>query len=144
MDKENVIKSVIQLIQTKESNNNHSFLFDNDISLSLTQLHILDIISSEENVNNQCLKEKLKISAPAVTKATKKLNQIGCIFEDKSQDNKKIYYRLTNKGNKYTKIHQNRHNKILKDYFSILNKYNDEQLKVIDSFIHDLITKLEE
>ncbi|RIM24782.1 MarR family transcriptional regulator, partial [Staphylococcus cohnii] len=97
MDKENVIKSVIQLIQTKESNNNHSFLFDNDISLSLTQLHILDIISSEENVNNQRLKEKLKISAPAVTKATKKLNQIGCIFEDKSQDNKKIYYRLTNK-----------------------------------------------
>ncbi|PTI45365.1 hypothetical protein BU120_05350 [Staphylococcus xylosus] len=143
MNKENVIKSITKLIQIKENQQRHFSLDDNQDNLSITQFHILAIILKEQNVNNRMLKEQLKISAPAITKATKKLIQLEYIAEDKRQDNKKIYYKLLNKGIAYANLHEHMHNQIINKYLSILEKYNDEELATIDIFIKDLTNELE-
>lgn len=143
MNKENVIQSITQLIQIKENHQRNTSLVDNQDKLSVTQFHILAIILKEQNVNNRMLKEQLKISAPAITKATKKLIQLKYIAEDKTQDNKKVYYKLLNKGATYADLHEHMHNQIINKYLSILEKYNDEELATIDSFIKDLTNELE-
>ncbi|RIM66499.1 MarR family transcriptional regulator [Staphylococcus xylosus] len=143
MNKENIIKSITQLIQIKENPQRNLSLDANQDNLSITQFHILAIILKEQNVNNRILKERLKISAPAITKATRKLIQLEYIIEDKKQDNKKIYYKLLDKGIAYANLHEHMHNQIINKYLSILEKYNDEELATIDSFIKDLTNELE-
>ncbi|RIN07704.1 MarR family transcriptional regulator [Staphylococcus xylosus] len=143
MNKESVIKSITQLVQIKENQQHNLSLDDNQDNLSITQFHILAIILKEQNVNNRMLKEQLKISAPAITKATKKLIQLEYIAEDKKQDNKKVYYKLLNKGIAYANLHEHMHNQIINKYLSILEKYNDEELATINSFIKDLTNELE-
>lgn len=143
MNKENIIKSITQLIQIKENPQRNLSLDANQDNLSITQFHILAVILKEQNVNNRILKEQLKISAPAITKATRKLIQLEYIIEDKKQDNKKIYYKLLDKGIAYANLHEHMHNQIINKYLSILEKYNDEELATIDSFIKDLTNELE-
>lgn len=143
MNKENIIQSITQLIQIKENQQRHFSLDNNQDNLSITQFHILAIILKEQNVNNRMLKEQLKISAPAITKATKKLIQLEYIAEDKKRDNKKVYYKLLDKGVAYGNLHERMHNQIIDKYLSILEKYNDEELATIDSFIKDLTNELE-
>ena len=60
-----------------------------DMDLSLTQFHIIEIIDKHEKVNNKFLAEELNVSKPAVTKSIKKLLSKELVVELNNESNKR-------------------------------------------------------
>ena len=87
-----------------------------DMDLSLTQFHIIEIIDKHEKVNNKFLAEELNVSKPAVTKSIKKLLSKELVVELNNESNKReVYYNLTKRGEKLSFIHDDLHKKAVKN-----------------------------
>lgn len=103
-----------------------------------TQKHILMLIS-KENISNKELASSLNISQAAVTKAIKSLIDNNMILSQKDPNDARVLkYTLSDEALFIAKEHENHHMRTIEYYNKILSKYDDNQLKVIDSFLNDL------
>lgn len=142
-----VLKALQELITTRESikrtesSNKKNILFG--VSWTLTQFHIVAFLKENELMNNTILARELNISKPAVTKATKKLLEHKIIKEQQNEGNKKeIFYVLTEKGEVMAAIHEKLHRNAEKQYLSLLESFNKEQLETIILFLKTLTSHL--
>lgn len=144
--REEVIQSLQTFIIERENankNRQQEAVNGKGIDLSLTQFHILDIINREDKVNNKKLVQELKISAPGVSKAIRKLLNLELITQRQIKDNnKERYYDITNRGSVYVGIHDELHEKARSRYLGLLDGYTDEQLETLISFFNKIITSL--
>ena len=100
--------------------------------LSLSQIHCIAIIGDNDGANVTKISNELEMTTGAITKMCKKLFSQG--FVEKYQEtgnNQKVYYRLTELGQKIYGIHKGLHNKIYEDKKSIIEKYDKNAM--IDS-----------
>lgn len=110
---------------------------------TLTQLHIVDIINTNEVANNRMLSDQLAISKPAVTKAVKKLMSHYMLIEVELANNKKeSYYALTEKGKQLAQLHEQLHEKARRKYIEIFEEFSDTELEVIQRFFEVLIKRI--
>lgn len=142
-----VLKALEELITTRESikrtesSNKKNKLFG--VFWTLTQFHIVAFLEENELVNNTLLAKELNISKPAVTKATKKLLEHEIIKEQQNEGNKKeIFYVLTEKGERMATIHEELHKNAEKQYLSLLDSFDKEQLETIILFLNTLTSHL--
>lgn len=105
-----------------------------------TQKHILMLIS-KENISNKELASSLNISQAAVTKAIKSLIDNNMILAQKDPNDARVLkYTLSEDALFVAQEHENHHKRTIDYYKQVLSKYDESQLKVIDSFLNDLNT----
>lgn len=105
---------------------------------TLTQLHILSLINKNNNLmNNASLAAKLNISKPAVTKAINILKNHDLILTTKkSNNNKELYYTLTDDGQKLANVHDQLHEKVKEQYIELFQAFSEEELDVVIRFLN--------
>lgn len=104
---------------------------------TITQLHLLSILQTQGEVNNMYLAEQLRISRPAVTKATAILLKHELIREVRRPQNlKEVYYTLTPAGEQLATIHERLHNRLLEQYEQLFSQFDESELTTIIRFLH--------
>ena len=70
--KREVILKLQQFIIERENADKRQYKKENEeLDLSLTQFHIIELIDNNDKVNNKFLSEMLNVSKPAITKSIK-------------------------------------------------------------------------
>ncbi|MFD1885804.1 MarR family transcriptional regulator [Paenibacillus wenxiniae] len=104
---------------------------------TITQLHLLSILHTQGEVNNMHLAEQLRISRPAVTKATAILLKHELIREVRRLHNlREVYYALTPAGEQLATIHERLHNRLLEQYEQLFSQFDEAELTTIIRFLH--------
>ncbi|PTI74042.1 MarR family transcriptional regulator [Staphylococcus succinus] len=145
--KREVIKSLETFIIERENNNKKRIYKkkEDDIDLSLTQYHIIEIIDKKANVNNKTLSQLLNISAPAISKSMRKLLKQALVYEMHTKENKKEkFYRLTEAGKSFSKVHDELHERATNKYNQILSDFNEAELEAIIKFLNKVTESLKE
>jgi DNA-binding MarR family transcriptional regulator len=121
--------------------NKHELLVgdcDSGADLTSTQEHILMLLNQSQLTNRE-LAEKLVISAPAVTKALKKLQTEGLIASQKDdKDSRHTYWYLTPKAEPIAQEHAHHHEATLATYAEILSEFDADQQATISKFLSKL------
>ncbi|HJF54601.1 MAG TPA: MarR family transcriptional regulator [Limosilactobacillus coleohominis] len=148
----NRIQKTIQLLRAEHSNVHGSKeqqwiqerVTDPDLkkkvlNLSIVSFHVLSALEDGELTGIE-IAEKLSVTRGGVTRAAKKLLQYRLITADKHSDNqRKIYYSLTDVGRKIALIHDEMHESIKeKIVTTLVTKYSDQELAVVAEFMTDL------
>ncbi|EHS04602.1 HTH domain protein [Staphylococcus lugdunensis VCU139] len=109
------------IIERENADKRRKYRRENEnLDLSLTQFHIIELIDKNDKINNKFLAKELNLSKPAVTKSIKKLLSKNLVVELNNEENKReIYYKLTKKGKNfllYTMIYIKKQLKNTKKY----------------------------
>ncbi|MCE3327198.1 MarR family transcriptional regulator, partial [Staphylococcus aureus] len=117
-----ILKSQQFIIERENADKRRQYKKENEeLDLSLTQFHIIELIDNNDKVNNKFLSEMLNVSKPAITKSIKKLLAKGLVVESHNEFNKReVNYSLTQKGKKLSYIHDELHEKSVKKYEEVL------------------------
>lgn len=104
---------------------------------TITQLHLLSILKTQGEANNMYLAEQLRISRPAVTKATAILLKHELIREVRRLQNlKEVYYTLTPAGEQLATIHERLHSRLVEQYEQLFGQFDEAELTTIIRFLH--------
>ncbi len=104
---------------------------------TITQLHLLSILQTQGEANNMYLAEQLRISRPAVTKATAILLKHELIREVRRPQNlKEVYYTLTPAGEQLATIHERLHSRLVEQYEQLFGQFDEAELSTIIRFLH--------
>ena len=114
-------------------------LADTCLSLSIIAFHVLSALEGGEQTG-ATLADQLQVTRGGVTRAAKKLVATKLITANKHEDDqKKIYYALTDDGLTVAKAHDSLHQemrRVISDRLSA--KYSEDDLKLVASFLGDL------
>lgn len=126
--------------------NKHEILLgecESQLKLTSTQEHILMLLSGEGSTNAR-IAEQLKISPAAVTKALKKLQEQALIQSSRAlNDERLVYWSLTEKALPIAKEHETHHRKTLATYHKLGDGFSAEEQKVIARFLSALTEEFE-
>ena len=108
-------------------------------NLSIVALHSLSALVGGEKTGIE-LAESLEVTRGGVTRAARKLKELGLIAAAKhADDQKKIYYRLLPDGATIAAQHDRMHRALERDLVTQLQaRYTPAELKVVARFLHDL------
>ncbi|WP_315073861.1 MarR family transcriptional regulator [uncultured Clostridium sp.] len=114
-----------------------------DMGLMLSEIHTIDCIGKNQLTNATFISKELSMTKGAISKITSKLLKKELIKGNHLENNKKeIYYTLTAKGKEIFKIHEILHKTEREKFVKILNQYDKEGLRIINSFLDDLINEI--
>ncbi|MBS3681239.1 MarR family transcriptional regulator [Ornithinibacillus massiliensis] len=103
---------------------------------TLTQLHIVSAIKAQGSANNTSLSKTLNVSKPAITKAIRKMLENNVVVESRQEENQKeVYYLLTDYGEQLARIHERLHEQARNRYLSLLDNFDEEELETIITFL---------
>lgn len=109
----------------------------NDISLS--ELHVIACIGQQGLMNVTAITESMGMTKGAISKICTKLFNKNFVEKMKMLNNQKeIFFRLTDKGREIYYAHETLHNEAEEEWLSLLDKYTKEELEVIHQFIADV------
>lgn len=112
-------------------------------NLSISEFHVIDCIGKNQLPNATFIAKELAMTKGAISKITAKLIEKDLIRGNRLENNKKeIYYSLTSPGKEAFAIHEKLHEVENKKFIAMLNKYNQEELSTISSFLDDLTNQL--
>ncbi|MFC4653148.1 MarR family transcriptional regulator [Lactococcus nasutitermitis] len=113
-------------------------------SLSVVSFHILSALVTSEKTGVE-LAEILHVTRGGITRATRNLLKFSLITSFQSADDrKKIFYRLTEKGQKFATIHDQMHQEMTQLFEeNLFDKYNETEKNLILKFLTDA-NKVEE
>ncbi|REK76847.1 MarR family transcriptional regulator [Paenibacillus paeoniae] len=118
--------------------------FIEKFSSNLTAVHMIDCIGQHEPINSTGIAEMMNLSKASITKIGAKLLEEGFVKRTQMNDNKKeIYFRLSPQGKKIFELHERLHKLEAERFYRFLDKYSDEELKVIHTFLQDTSTHIE-
>lgn len=136
------LNALQQLIKEKEASQKRRSFSKTDkedsimMDWTLTQLHIVSAIKAQGSANNTSLSKMLNVSKPAITKAIRKMLEKNVVVETRQEENQKeVYYLLTDYGEQLAKIHERLHEKARNRYLSLLDNFNEEELETIITFL---------
>lgn len=136
------LNALQQLIKEREASQKRKSFSrtDNEDSIiqdwTLTQLHIASAIKAQGSANNTSLSKMLNVSKPAITKAIRKMLEKNVVVESRQKENQKeVYYLLTDYGEQLANIHERLHEQARNRYLSLLDNFNEEELETIITFL---------
>lgn len=107
--------------------------------LTLSQIHCISVVGDVVDANVSRIASELAMTTGAITKMCTKLLQQGYVERYQSPGNQqKIYYRLTEEGQRVYHIHQRIHDKVYEDRRSVLSHYNEEEKLIILKFLNEM------
>ena len=108
--------------------------------MTVTMIHVLDVIGQREPVNGITIARQLAITKGGVAKITRKLGEKQLVMREEHPTNKKeIYFRLTDQGKEIFVLHRQLHQDLEERGLHFLSKYSQEELHIIVRFLQDLV-----
>lgn len=109
-----------------------------------SEIHTIAAIGKVNSPNVTGIAEHMHVTKGAISKITKKLQKDGLIATYMLPDNnQKIFFRLTEKGQVLYGEHEKRHMLWLKRDDAFLQKYSKSELRQIENFMSDFNEYLE-
>jgi DNA-binding MarR family transcriptional regulator len=113
-------------------------------AISLAEVHCIDCIGTIVQPNVTKISKTMGLTRGGISKISKKLLGKGLIESYRSPDNnKEIYFRLTESGHSLYVEHQKIHHEVRVKWTTLLTHYNDDELAVILRFITDVTKETE-
>lgn len=110
-----------------------------DKSITINEVHLIDLIGRNQPMNLVKLSELLKVSRSAITQSVRRLIQKNLVVFDFAPNNgKNKYLRLSEKGIEVFKIHKEQQAYIEKSIFSVLNNYSKGELQTVVKLMDDI------
>lgn len=110
-----------------------------DKSITINEVHLIDLIGRNQPVNLVKLSELLEVSRSAVTQSVRRLTKKNLVLFEFAQDNEKNkYLTLSKKGVEVFNIHKEQQEHIEKAIFSVLSNYSEEDLQKVMKLMDDV------
>lgn len=110
--------------------------------ISLAEAHCIDKIGSIECANVTKVAAQMGMTRGAISKISKKLLNKNLIESyQKPENNKEIYFCLTEQGKKVYIEHKKCHNQAQEDKLAILSMYSEAEQLIILRFLNDINRK---
>lgn len=107
--------------------------------INLAEVHCIDWIGMIDRPNVTKIACKMGLTRGAVSKITKKLVAKGFIQRYQgAENNKEIYFRLTEAGQHAYSEHKKRHNRVRQERLSILTAYSSAEQAAILRFLREV------
>ena len=115
---------------------NQEGLFD---KISLAEVHCIDWIGMIDHPNVTKISEKMGLTRGAISKISKKLLSKGLIENYQEPDNnKEIYFQLTESGQSVYDKHKKIHNRARQEWLDFFEHYSDEEQAAILRFFTEI------
>lgn len=143
MDKQiEIIEKVIRLANKINQTNKIPRDYGSGHVLYHSEIHSIEAIHNHDNVNASELSKILGVTNGAINQVTNKLIAKGLAEQYKLNDNnKEVFYRLTELGEKANSGHNEYHKEEYENILQYLNSATEEQIQAINSFLDGLIEK---
>ncbi|KGK87513.1 MarR family transcriptional regulator [Clostridium sp. HMP27] len=110
-----------------------------------SEVHYIECIGRNADPNVTKLAESLYMTRGAISKMTKKLIEKGIIESYQKPDNKKeIYFRLTEKGQRIYKVHEDLHKEFQERDKSVFEQVTEEQFDSMLRFVEQYSKHLDQ
>ena len=110
--------------------------------INLAEVHCIDKIGSMDYSNVTKIAAEMSMTRGAISKITKKLLSKNLIDSyQKPENNKEIYFCLTEQGKKVYTEHKKCHIQAQQEKLSILSTYSDVEQAIILRFLNDINQK---
>jgi DNA-binding MarR family transcriptional regulator len=107
--------------------------------ISLAEVHCIDCIGMIDHPNVTKISEKMSLTRGGISKISKKLLGKGLIESYQEPDNnKEIYFRLTEGGQSVYGEHKKLHSKVRQEWLSFFAHYSDDEQAAILRFFTDI------
>ncbi|AIK37708.1 MarR family transcriptional regulator [Bacillus pseudomycoides] len=125
--------------------NDERFLRETGVSgMSLSELHVIQCIGKKGLMNVTAITEEMGMTKGAISKICTKLFNKQFVEKMKMLDNQKeIFFRLTDNGNEIYMAHEKLHQQAEEKWLLLLNQYTEEELSLIQRFVKDVGAHLE-
>ena len=110
-----------------------------DKSITINEVHLIDLIGWNQPVNLVKLSELLEVSRSAITQSVRRLTKKDLVAFEFAQDNEKNKYLiLSKKGVDVFNVHKEQQEHIEKTIFSVLRNYSEEDLQMVMKLMDDV------
>ncbi|MDR9756312.1 MAG: MarR family transcriptional regulator [Thermoanaerobacterales bacterium] len=107
--------------------------------VNLSEVHCIDLIGTLEYPNVTKMANEMDMTRGAISKICKRLLKKGLVESYRRPDNnKEIYYRLTEEGQHIYNEHKKLHSKARQDKLSVINNYSEHEQAIILRFLNDI------
>lgn len=128
--------SDVRVIHDKLSWLNRSKMENALAGYTASEVHLLEYIGKNENINVTKLAEHFFMTRGAMSKSTKKLIKKGALQSKQKEGNKKeIYFTLTEEGQRVFDLHEQLHQEFRARDQDVLNSITPETLSEVESFL---------
>lgn len=140
---ENAIKIIKSLTRIQERSNileHHP----NEIfaGINLAEAHCIDKIGSMDYANVTKVAVEMNMTRGAISKISRKLlNKNLIVTYQKPENNKEVYFRLTEQGQKVYIEHKKCHHQARQEKLAILSAYSEQEQSIILRFLNDINQK---
>lgn len=132
------IQIVNSLIKIQENIFPHEWEVTFD-GINLAEVHCIDRIGTIEYANVTKIANEMEMTRGAISKISKRLLSKGLVESYQRPDNnKEIYYRLTESGQHVYNEHKKCHSKARQEKLSLLNTYSEYEQSIILCFLNDI------
>lgn len=126
---------VLAFEQLKKAQHRNSI----DKSITINEVHLIDLIGRNQPVNLVKLSELLEVSRSAITQSVRRSTKKDLVTFEFAPDNEKNKYLiLSKKGVEVFNIHKEQQEHIEKAIFSVLRNYSDEDLQMVMKLMDDV------
>ena len=107
--------------------------------VNLSEVHCIDLIGTLEYPNVTKMANEMDMTRGAISKICKRLLKKGLVESYRRPDNnKEIYYRLTESGQHIYDEHKKLHRQARQEKLSVINNYSEHEQAIILSFLNDI------
>lgn len=143
-----ILSDIRTLFHKKEEHmkgNDELFLRETGVSgMSLSELHVIQCIGTKGLMNVTAITEEMGMTKGAISKICTKLFNKQFVEKMKMLDNQKeIFFRLTDSGNEIYMAHEKLHQQAEEKWLLLLDQYTEEELSFIQRFVKDVGAHLE-
>ncbi|EJQ34551.1 MULTISPECIES: MarR family transcriptional regulator [Bacillus cereus group] len=143
-----ILSDIRTLLHKKEEHlkrQNEKFLRETGVSsMSLSELHVIECIGKNGLMNVTAITTEMGMTKGAISKICTKLFQKQFVEKMQMLDNQKeIFFRLTESGNEIYKAHEKLHKQAEEKWLLLLDGYRKEEQDFIQRFIKDVSDHLE-
>jgi len=107
--------------------------------INLAEVHCIDWIGMTSDANVTKVADKMSMTRGGISKITQKLLNKGLIESyQRPNNNKEIYYRLTQTGQHIYNVHKKCHSKAKQEKLALLSAYSEQEQTVILRFLNNV------
>ena len=141
MDKQiDVLEKVVRLLNKINQTGKKPRDYGSGHILYQSEIHTVEAIANHENVNASELSKILGVTNGALNQVTNKLIKKGLVDQYKiNNNNKEVYYRLTEQGQNANSGHSKHHKELYQNLIKYLADLTPEQMKTVNTFLDRLI-----
>ncbi len=117
---------------------------DAEAAYTLSELHVLHRIAGQDSTQVTSLAAHFGLTRGAISKIVNRLLERGDIISYRQPDNQKnVYYRCTDRGERVNVWHQAVHHEVRERVAEFFSRYTPQQLVTIEQFLCDVAEHLE-